>query len=135
MLNVRCRGLDQAFAVTQERAKTSNVIAWSEAAAEQPMLVKLLQPRGVVHVALSARYVLPCAGIYSKHFEASCFEYLESGSQVHARRPHRDRRNADRLEPIREPMQITGEALERPDGLWISIRWYSNDVKRCADVQ
>jgi hypothetical protein len=105
------------------------MLARPKAAAQQTVVVKLLQPHRVVHIGLPTRHVLDVASIDEQHFEASRFENLEYRHPIHARRLHRDRCDSDRLQPVGEPMQVAGEAPERTNWLRISVRWYPDHVE------
>src|SRR3989441_9087272 len=105
--------------MAQVGAQTDHPVAGPEAAAEQPMLVELLQPLGIVHVGLSARDILHVARIHQQHFEAAGFEDLEDRNPVHARRLHGDGLDAGLREPIGQSVEI---AAERPEGTGLSSR-------------
>ena len=92
--------LHQPFAMAQVRAQPDDAVAGPEAAPEQAILVELLQPLRIVHVALAARDMLDVARVHQQHLEAARFEDLEHRNPVHARRLHGDRRDADLREPI-----------------------------------
>src|SRR5581483_9098760 len=53
---------------------------------------------------------------------------------IDARRLHRNRRDPYTAQPVRQPMQVAGEATKRTHGLFIPARWDGNDVERRADV-
>jgi len=56
--------LHQPFAMTQVRAQPCHPIAGAKAASKQAILVELLQPLRIVHVALAARDVLDIARVH-----------------------------------------------------------------------
>jgi len=135
VLDMRCRVLDDALTVAEQRPQPRDAIAWTEAAAEKAVFVKLLQPLCVVHVGLAARHVLRVPRVHQQHLEAASLKDLEYRDPVHARRLHRDGGHSDSLEPVGERMQIAGETLERPHRLRVAVRGYRHHVKRRADIQ
>ena len=126
--------VDQSLAMAQVGAETDDAVAGTKAPAQQPMLVELLQPLRIVHIRLAAGDMLDVAGVDQQHLEAARFEDLEDRNPVHASRLHRDRRDADRREPIRQLVEIAAERAERPDRLLVSVARHRDDVKRRADV-
>ncbi len=113
VLDVRRSVVDQALAMTQEGSKPDELFARAEAAAQQTVLMKLLEPLRVVHVRLATGDILDVPGIHEEHFETTCFQYLKDWYPVDARRFHCNRGDSDFLEPVGERVQVTGEAAER----------------------
>ncbi|SDX66118.1 hypothetical protein SAMN05421783_1509 [Thiocapsa roseopersicina] len=74
--------------------------------------MQLLQPPGVVDVGLAPRHRLDVAGIGDDHANPACLEDFVESNPVHPRRRHGDRRDPAGDQPVREAMQIAGEAPE-----------------------
>ena len=134
VLNVRGGIVDQPLAMAQVGAQTHDAVAGTEAPAQQPVLVELLQPLRIVHIRLAAGDVLDVARVDQQHLEPARFENLEDRNPVHAGRLHGDRRDADRREPIRQLVEIAAEGAEGPDRLVISVARHGDHVKGRADV-
>ena len=129
VLNVRGRVLDEPLAQPQIGAQLDDRLAWTEAAAQQPVLVQLLEPLRVVDVRLPPRHLLDVARIDQHDLEAAGLEDLEDGNPVHARGLHRDGRDADGVQPVGERVQVATEGAERPDRRRVTVRatattWY-----------
>ena len=54
VLNVSCGIIDQPFAMAQVGPQSDDAIARTKAPAQQPMLMELLQPLGIVNTGLAA---------------------------------------------------------------------------------
>ena len=96
--------------------------------------MELLQPLRVVHIRLAARHVFDVARVHQQHLEAARFEDLEDGNPLYAGRLHRDGRDADLREPIRQLMEIVAEGPERANRPFISVARHGDHVKRRADI-
>jgi hypothetical protein len=127
--------LDQPFAMAQVRAQPSDLRAWTEAAPEQAVLMELLQPLRIVHVALAAGHMLDVARVHEDDRDAPRLEDLKRRNPVHPGRFHRDRRDADPLEPVGQSMEVTAERAERPHRLLVTIRRHRHDMKGGADIE
>jgi hypothetical protein len=92
------------------------------AAAQQPVLVQLLEPLRVIHVRLPSRHLLDIAGIDQHDFEPAGLKDLEHGNPVHTRGLHRDGRDTDGVQPVGERVQVTTEGAERPDRCRVPVR-------------
>jgi hypothetical protein len=134
MLNVRGRIVHEPFAMAQVRAQTYDAVTGTEAPAQQPMLVQLLQPLGIVDIRLPTGDVLDVARVDQQHLEPARFENLKDRNPVDAGRLHRDRCDAHCREPIRELMEIAAEGAEGTDRLVISVARHGDHVKGRADV-
>ena len=134
MLDVGGGVVHHPFSMAQVGAQTDHPVAGPEAAAEQPMLVELLQPLGIVHVGLSARDILHVARIHQQHFEAAGFEDLEDRNPVHARRLHGDGLDAGLLEPIGQSVEIAAERPEGANRVVVPIAGHRNDMEGRADI-
>jgi hypothetical protein len=99
------------------------------------MLVKLLEPLGVVDVRLAPGDVLRVSRVDEEDFEATCLKNLVDGNPINAGGLHRDGGDADLREPVRELMQLAGEASECPHAIVSAIRRNRYDVERRSDVQ
>jgi hypothetical protein len=135
VLDVRRRVVDHALAVAKERAQASDSIAGPEAAAEEAVLVQLLEPLGVADVGLPAGHVLHVARVHEDDLEASLLQDLEDRYPVDARRLHRDCRDAGRRQPVGELVQVGREAAKRAHGLLVTIGCNSGDVERRSNVE
>jgi hypothetical protein len=133
-LNVRGGIVDQPLAMAQVRAQTHDAVAGSEAPAQQPVLVDLLQPLRIVHIRLPAGDVLDVARVDQQHLEATDFENLKDRNPVPAGRLHRDRRDAHGRQPIRQLMEIATERAEGTDRSVIAVARYGDHVKGRAAV-
>ena len=121
VLDVRGGVLHQPLPMAQVRAQPDHGVAGPEAAAEQAILMELLQPLRIVHVGLAARDMLDVAGVHQQHLEAPRFEDLEDRDPVHAGRLHGDRRDAGRREPIGQVVEITAEGAEGAHRLLVPV--------------
>ena len=108
-LDVRRRLVDQAFAMAEQRPKSHHALVRAEAAAEQPMLMQLLEPLRIVDVRLPPRDILDVAGIDEEHLEAACLQDLEHWDPVDPGRLHGDGGDANLLQPVGESVQIARE--------------------------
>jgi hypothetical protein len=63
MLDVRRSILQQALAVPEVRPQGSEAIGRLETPPEQPVLMQLLEPEGVVHVCLATRDIFDVPGM------------------------------------------------------------------------
>ena len=98
-------------------AAADRTVAWprpvgAEAGAQQSVPVQLLQPLGIVYVALASRHALRLAGIDQQCVEAIGLEDFEHGKPVNPGRPHHDSRDLEFPEPPGKFMKIVGEATE-----------------------
>jgi hypothetical protein len=118
----------------QVRAQSHDAVAGTEAPAQQPVLVQLLQPLRIVHIRLAAGDVLDVAGVDQQHLEPARVENLKDRNPLHAGRLHRDRRDAHRREPIRQLVEIAAEGAEGTDRSVIAIAWHGDHVKGRANV-
>ena len=134
VLNVRGGIVDQPLAMAQVRAQTHDAVAGTEAPAQQPVLVELLQPLRIVHIRLPTGDVLDVARVDQQHLEPARFENLKDRNPVHAGRLHRDRRDAHRREPIRQLVEIAAEGAEGADRSVVAIARHGDHVKGRADV-
>jgi hypothetical protein len=135
VLDVRGGVLDDALSMTKQRTQSSDALTRSKTGAQQTVLVELLQPLRVVHVGLATRDILGVARVDQEDLEASRFEDLEDRNPIHAGRLHRDGRDANRLEPVSQRVQVAGEAIERPHRLGIAIRGDRGYMERRADIK
>jgi hypothetical protein len=94
------------------------------------MLVELLEPMGIIDVALPSRNVLDVGRIDQKYFEPTSLQKLIHRNPLHTGRFHRDSRHPNLDEPIGEPMQIAREASKDTHGFLGSIRRDSYDEGR-----
>ena len=122
VLDVGSSVLGHPCAVPEVRLQRPDLVPRPEAATEQPVLVQSLDPLRVAHVGLASRNALHRPRVDEQHLKAARFEDLVDGDPVHARGLHGDRRDPERLEPIGKAVEISGEGVETPDGLWVPIR-------------
>ena len=80
-----------------------------------------LKPLCVVDVGLPTGRVLGITRIDQDDLQAAFFQNFVNGHPVDARRLHRNRRDTDVLEPIREAVQVPGEAAELANRLGIGV--------------
>lgn len=92
--------LEETFAVAHVRADAHDLVARAEAAAEQAVLMELLQPLRVVDVCLAARNVLRVSRVNEQNFESAALKNLVDRDPVDAGGLHRDRSDAQAVEPI-----------------------------------
>ena len=135
VLNVGGGVLHEAFAMAQVRAQPRHPVARAEAATQQAMLVQLLEPLGILHIGFAARDVLDVARIHQEDLEAAGFKDLEDRNPIHARRFHGDRRDAGRLQPIGQSMEIPAKSPEGTNRLFVSVGGHGDDVERRADIE
>ena len=85
MLDVRCRIVPHAFPVPKIGTELDDRTPRTKARAEQPVLVQLLEPLGIVHVGLAPRHVFDMTGVHEQDLKSGLFENLENGNPVHSR--------------------------------------------------
>ena len=91
--------------------------------------MELLNPLGVVDIRFTSGHILRVTRVYEHDVKATRLENLEQRDPVDTRRLHRDGRNAETTEPIRERVQIRREALERTNRFRIKLLGYRHNVK------
>ena len=134
-LNVRRRRIDEPLAVPQDRPQPQKALVRTEAAAEQTILVELLEPLRVIDVRFPPWDMLHVARIHEEDLEPPRLEDLEDGNPVNARRFHGDGRDADGVQPVGQTTEIAGKAPERPDGLIAHLGRDGDHMKRRAHIQ
>src|SRR5450631_2992249 len=98
------RHLNQAAAVSPERAYGTDESRWPKAGTEQSNRMQVLEPLAIGYVCLPARYVLHVLCVDEVNFETACFQDLIDRNPVHAGRLHRDRMNPALLQPVGQGM-------------------------------
>jgi hypothetical protein len=88
----------------------------------------------MAHIRLATGDVLRIPRVDQQHFESARLKNLKHGNPVHARRLHGDRRNADRVEPIRQLVQIAAEGVEGPYRPFVSLAGHCHHVEPRTDV-
>ena len=86
----------------QVGAQPRDVGAWAKAAAQQAVLVQLLEPLRIIDIGLAPRNVPGVPRIDEQHLEPALFQNLVDRNPVDPRRLHGDGADADGLEPIRQ---------------------------------
>ena len=133
-LDMGGRGVDQALSVSQVGTETHDLIPGTKAAAQQAVLVQLLEPLRVVDVRLPSRHVLDITRVDQQHLEPVRFENLVDRKPVHARRLHRDRGDANRRQPLGELVEIAADCSERANRVCRSVVRNRDHVRRRADI-
>lgn len=103
---------EQTLPMSKIGAKRSHLTGRPETAAQQVVLMQLLEPLGIIDVGLSSWYLLDVTGIDEQHLQPSGFEDLKQRNPVDTRRFHRYRRDLKALQPIRQPVKVAGKAAE-----------------------
>jgi hypothetical protein len=93
-----------------------------------------LQPFGIADIGLAPWHVLGVARVDQHCGETALLQNLEDWDPVNACTLHGDRRHAALLEPIGDPMQVTGEGTEAAHRLRITIRIDSRHVQSGPNV-
>ena len=112
-LDVHRRALHQGLAVPQIGAQRRDGRGGSEAAAQQPDAMELLDPLAVDDVGLPARDILDVTSVHEHHVDAPCLENLVEGDPVDAGGFHGNGGHAASGEPVGQAMEIGRERLER----------------------
>ena len=121
-------------AVTHERADGRDLGIGSEAAAQEPEGVELLEPLAVGNVGLATRYAFDVTRVDEQDLEATLLEDLEERDPVDTCRLHGDGLDAADVEPVGEGVKVRGEALELAHRLIVPILGDRDPVARRADV-
>jgi hypothetical protein len=99
---MRGRVLDETLPQPQIGAQLDDRLAWAEAAAQQPVLVQLLEPLRVTDIRLPPGHLLDVTRIDQHDLEPAGLKDLEHGNPVHARGLHGHGRDADGMQPVGE---------------------------------
>src|ERR1035438_8371079 len=94
------RHLNQAAAMSPERAYGTDESRWPKAGAEQSNGVEVLEPLTIGYVCLPARNVLYVLCVDQIDLESARLQDLINRNPVHARRLHRDRMNPALFQPV-----------------------------------
>ena len=121
-LDVGGGALDQGLAVAQIGAQGRDRSGRSEAAAQQPHAMQLLDPLAVHDIGLAARDVLHVPRVDEDDVEAARLEDLVEGDPVDPGGFHRHGGDAAGREPVGEAMEIRREGLERAHGGCVTVR-------------
>jgi hypothetical protein len=134
MLDVRCRVLQQALALTHVGSQLGNLPFGAKAGPQQPERMEPLQPLRIADIGLASRHVLGIARVDKEHSEPSCIEKLKNRNPVDAGRFHDDGLDAAFHKPVDQPMQIGREGAEAAYWLRRAICSDSSHVHRRSDV-
>ena len=93
-----------------------------------------LEPLRIADVGLPPRHMLGVTRVDHHHLEAALFKDFEDRDPIDTGRLHDDRIDPATLEPIRQPVKIIGEGVERPYRLRIAIRTDGCDMDLGANV-
>ena len=126
--------LQQASPMSPKRTYCTDVHGWAEAGPQQSNRVQILNPLTIGDIALAARNTLQVARVDQIDFQTSCFQDLKQRNPVHPSGLHRHRANSTLHKPIRQSMQIAGEAAEHAYGFFVTIRRNSHVDFFCPDV-
>ena len=131
--NVRGRVLDETLTQPQVGAQLDHRLAGTKAAAQQPVLVQLLEPLRVIDICFPPRHLLDVAGIDQHDLEPSRLEDLEHGNPLHARGFHRDGRDADGVSQsasaCKSPLKVQKSAPVR-----VTLGADGHDMVRRPDI-
>jgi hypothetical protein len=127
--------LEESLAVSQVGAQAREGVARPKAAAQQTVLMQLLEPLRVVDIGRAAGNVsgVPC--IDEQHLEPALLQNLVDRDPLDPGRLHGDGADPDGLQPIRQHVQVRGEALKRADRYGVAIRGDGDAVKGSPHVQ
>jgi len=78
--------------------------------------------------------MLGVPGVDQQNLEAALLQDLEHRDPVDPGRLHGDRFDPTTGEPVRQPMKVIGESLERPDRFRVAIRANGRDMHGGTDV-
>src|SRR5258708_6175636 len=96
----------RAFTSSSKVAKFPLLAVGHKTCLEQPMLMELGQPLGILDVGLAAGDRLCIAGIDQREFETPCFEHIPGRLPVNSGALHRHLFHAQTLQPFGQPNQI-----------------------------
>jgi hypothetical protein len=96
--------------------------------------VQALQPFSVADVSFASRHVLRVPGVDHHHLEPALLQNFEDRDPVDPGGLHGDRFYSTTGEPVRQPMKVIGESLERPDRFRVAIRANGRDMHGGTDV-
>lgn len=124
----------QAGAVPQVAAQDADGIGRTEAAAQEPKGVQLLQPLAIGHVGLAPGQVFDVARVDQEHLEAARLQNLEKRNPVHASRLHRDGLNPAGLEPVGQAVQVGREGAKGAHRLRVAVGRHGDKVFFGPDI-
>jgi len=93
-----------------------------------------LQPLRIIDVTLAARHRTGLPSIGNDDLNAAALQHLEHRHPVDAGGLHGHGLDAQRYEPVRHPLNIAGEGLERLHRLVAQLGRHANNVEPRADV-
>ncbi len=108
-------GLDEPLAVAGQVAQLADDRWRHEAAAQQPALQQLAQPRRVADVGFAARQDLDVAGVDQQQRQPALLQHLPAGLPVGAGRLHHHLGDALGGEPVGQRLKTGGERLVGAD--------------------
>jgi hypothetical protein len=135
VLNVLAGELHQCLPVAQHRAKGADLLFRTEGALQQPDRVKVLQPRRMAHVALSAGHVFVVAGVNQIDLDAALLQHLIQGDPVNPGGFHGHGSDATFPQPIGDAAQFPGKGAESADGHVVAwVHSHVNDFRTDIDA-
>src|SRR5215216_6375160 len=96
--------------------------------------MQLQQPLTLLHIALAPGQVLGMSRVYQIYREATFFQNLVQRNPIHTRRLHRYGLDSACLQPVRQTVQVRGEAFEPAYRLWVSVRTHCYVMGHIAHV-
>jgi hypothetical protein len=133
-LDARADCVHVVAALAPVRADDANLGRRVERVAEQPVGVELEQPLALLHVGLAPGEVLGVPRVHQIDLKTARVEDLVDGNPVDARGLERDGGHPTLLQPLRQALQIGGEALEPADRVRIPIGPDRHVVRTVTDV-
>ena len=105
-----------------------------ETGSKQTVLVQPLKPLRVADVGLPSRHVLGVTRVDHHHLEAALFKDLEDRDPINTGRLHHHCSDPATGKPVRQPVKIIGECVERPHRFLITIRADGRDMDLGANI-